>query len=266
MSGRTKIEWATSTFNPVCGCSKVSPGCENCYAAMMAARFPDSKPFEGLARFDAHGRAQWTGKVVLLPERMDEPLHWVKPRRAFVCSTSDLFHADVPDEYLGKVYDVMARAAKHEFIVLTKRAFRMREWYKSFRKDRPAGKNVIIGVTVENQDYAPRIDDLLATPGHIKMVSVEPLLGPLDLKSYLKRGVNWVIVGGESGAHGRPMNEDWVRDIRDACQESGVAFFYKQAIRGREKISFPVLDGKQHSELPDGTSLLTPAPAQTSLF
>lgn len=262
---KSKIEWCNETWNPAVGCSPISPGCQHCWAAAQAYRFgPPAFP-AGLTKMGPEGPV-WNGSVVLFPDRLNNPLSWKRKRRAFVCSTSDLFHPSVPYEYIGKVFDVMDKVDGHDFIVLTKRSSRMREWFRTFRSDRPSGKNVVLSVTVENQDFVSRVDDLLDTPGYTKMVSVEPFVGPLDLSNHLGRGISWVIVGAESGSRGRPMEDDWVRKIRDDCQASGTAFFYKQAIKDRTKISFPVLDGQQYMELPDGISDLNQTPAQSSLF
>ena len=196
MSGKTAIEWATDVWNPVTGCDRVSPGCANCYAAKMAARLKAM----GDPRYQKDGaRASGPGfGVTLHPDLLDLPLRWKKPRMVFVNSMSDLFHEDVPDWYIDRVFMVMARAPQHTFQVLTKRPMRARQWAKEAQEALPLG-NVWLGVSVENQRWAnERIPLLLGTPAAVRFVSCEPLLGPLDLR--WSRALHWVIVGGESGA------------------------------------------------------------------
>ncbi|MCA0204341.1 MAG: phage Gp37/Gp68 family protein [Proteobacteria bacterium] len=266
MADRTPIEWADATWNPIIGCSRVSEGCRNCYAEVMAARF--SKPGqwgEGLAQIvrkpDGSADHRWTGKVRFNERALDQPLRWRKPRRIFVCSTSDLFHEGVPDEWLDRVFAVMALAPWHTFMVLTKRPERARE-YLNRRDERgrwPAMDyaalmaatgswstpaldlregwplpNVWLGTSIEDQATADaRIPHLLATAAAVRFVSAEPLLGPVDLGGYLPDldcgdGLDLVIVGGESGPGARPMHPDWPRALRDQCVAAGTAFFFKQ--------------------------------------
>jgi protein gp37 len=247
------IIWTETTWNPVRGCSKVSPGCANCYAERMAARFcGPGEPYHGTI---ADGR--WTGKVRLEEDALTAPMRWRKPRRIFVCSMSDLFHPEVPDSYIGKIFGVMAEAHQHTFQVLTKRAQRMLEWSKSVahypKGDRSKSPvpgwppNVWLGVTAEDQKRVDeRIPLLLQTPAAVRFVSCEPLLGPVDLakagavwsdmndkiipgcRSIGTKEINWVIVGGESGPGARPMHPDWARGLRDQCQAAGVPFLFKQ--------------------------------------
>jgi len=251
MGYKSKIEWTDATWNPLRGCSKVSEGCRNCYAARVAARFSgEGQPYEGLAEMTPHG-PRWTGKVQYVMNALNQPLKWRKPRRIFVNSMSDLFHEAVPDWFIFEVFDVMYRARWHTFQILTKRPERMWEWvtwyYEKSGIERDVYPNVWLGVSVENQRVADeRIPLLLQTPAAVRFLSMEPLLGPVDLTNYLpyqyqatdewgaftdlyvQTGVDWVIVGGESGPGARPMHPDWVRSIRDQCQAAGVAFHFKQ--------------------------------------
>ena len=208
---RSQIEWTEATWNPVTGCTQVSPGCANCYAMRFAERFRGvaSHPYE--RGFD----------LQLRPERLEQPLRWKKPRTIFVNSMSDLFHPDVPDGYIQQVFAVMEEASRHRFQVLTKRSERLAEMSPQL----PWPENIWMGVSVENQRWTSRIDDLRQTGAAIKFLSCEPLLGPLDLDL---EGIDWVIAGGESGPGARPMDGDWVRGVRDQCEKACTAFFFKQ--------------------------------------
>ena len=209
---QSKIEWTDSTWNPVTGCAKISAGCANCYAERMARRL------------QAMGQPNYeNGFAVTLHEHaLELPLHWRKPQIVFVNSMSDLFHEEIPDEFIARVFDVMRRAQWHRFQILTKREKRLRELAGRL----PWPNHVLMGVTVENQNCAERIDALRLTPAKTKFLSIEPLLGPLaDLDL---AGIDWVIVGGESGPGARPMEEEWVLDIKRQCESAGVAFFFKQ--------------------------------------
>lgn len=228
------IEWTESTWNPVTGCNKVSPGCKHCYAERMAERL------------QAMGQPNYKDgfKLTLQPKMLELPLHWKKPQTIFVNSMSDLFHKDVALEYIQRVFDVMRRAHWHRFQVLTKRADRLANL--SPELDWP--QNVWMGVSVENANYIDRIDDLRRTNAAVKFLSLEPLLGPLqDLKL---QGIDWVIVGGESGPGARPMDPTWVTDIRDQCAQAGVAFFFKQWGGKNKKKAGRVLDGRTYDEMP----------------
>ena len=255
MADKTHISWTDATWSPVTGCTKVSPGCENCYIE----RTP---PFRmAHKRFDGDGIGATTG-VMLHPERLEQPLKWRKPRRIFVCSMADLFHDDVPDEYIAQVWAVMALAPQHTFQVLTKRHARMRSLLTSVafhiqvmlavweRVDRPGIKmplpNVWLGVSAEDQKRADlRIPKLLDTPSAVRFVSAEPLLGPvrlchcvhpnfggdgpeIDCPLHGAVKLDWLIVGGESGPKARPMHPDWARSLRNQCTTAGVAFHFKQ--------------------------------------
>lgn len=256
----TTIEWTDRTWNPLRGCTRISPGCQNCYAERMAARFsgPDA-PYEGLAKMTPQG-PRWTGEIRLLPEVLQEPLKWRKPRRVFVNSMSDLFHEKVPDDFIDQVFGVMGQCQQHTFQILTKRPDRMAAYFAQlFREGRqlfgPSTKydpypNVWLGTSVENTDYKHRIAELQLSPAKIRFISFEPLLG--DIGQVNLTGIHWAIAGAESGPGARPMNEDWVRSLRDQCQAAGVPFFYKQRLNERgHKVSLPELDGRQWAEWPD---------------
>ena len=225
MGDKTGIEWADATWNPVVGCSKVSPGCDNCYAIGVSARMianPKVSAYDGTVE-----EGDWTGQINLLRDRLDQPLRWKRPRRIFVNSMSDLFHPDVPVEFINDVFGVMAKADWHQFQVLTKRPQRMRDY---FNRGPAAPKfpspNVWLGTSIESDNYTFRAEHLGSIPAEVRGLSLEPLLGPLpslDLDTS-----DWVIVGGESGRDARTMHPEWVREIRDKCVAAGVPFFFKQ--------------------------------------
>lgn len=228
----TLIEWTDETWNPVTGCTKVSPGCTNCY---MFALYPR------LHEMRVPGYELTPDQVQTLPERLEEPLKWKKPRRVFVNSMSDAFHEDIPDGFIDAMFAVMRDSSRrgHTFQVLTKRPNRAVSWWRT-RGQQLLGDwpdNVWIGSSVENQEYATRLDALALLPAAIRFVSAEPLLGPLDLRKWLEdRSVHWVIVGGESGRGARPMAPEWVDSIRIQCRTTGVPLFVKQmgAVWARE--------------------------------
>jgi len=228
------IEWTESTWNPVTGCTKISPGCKHCYAERMAKRLK------------AMGQANYRDgfKLTVQEHMLELPLRWKKPQVIFVNSMSDLFHKDVPLEYVLRVFDVMQRAHWHQFQVLTKRAERLAEVSPGI--DWP--ENVWMGVSVENADYEYRIPLLRDTGAHIKFLSLEPLLGPLGELDLT--GIHWVIVGGESGPGARPMRKTWVRDIRKQCNAAGVPFFFKQWGGVNKKKTGRLLDGRTYDALP----------------
>ncbi len=211
MAERSSIEWTEATWNPVTGCTKVSPGCAHCYAETFAERFRGvpGHPYE--RGFD----------LQLRPERLEQPLSWKQPRMIFVNSMSDLFHEDIDLAYIREVFMVMRKASKHTFQILTKRSERMVEVGRRWNWP----DNVWMGVSVENQRWTRRVDDLRRVPAKVRFLSCEPLLGPLHLDL---TDIAWVIVGGESGPRARPMKPEWVRDIRQQCRDAGVAFFFKQ--------------------------------------
>jgi protein gp37 len=256
MSDRSAIEWTDATWNPVTGCTKVSPGCKHCYAEAFAERFRGvpGHPYE--QGFD----------LKLWPERLSLPLRWKERRMIFVNSMSDLFHKDVPDEFVGEVFEVMRPADWHIFQVLTKRSERMRLWSNErfcSSETPPNGKavwpaHVWAGVSVETQAYVWRIRDLQQVPARVRFLSVEPLLGPVDLDRSLLQRIHWVIVGGESGPFARPMNPEWVYAILRQCQRYGVKFFFKQwgaytpdGERVGKKAAGRVLDGRTWNEMPE---------------
>lgn len=212
MGAGTSIEWTEATWNPLTGCTKISPGCKNCYAERMSHRLR----LMGQPNY-ANGF-----ELTLHAHALETPLRWKKPQRIFVNSMSDLYHRDVPEEFILRVFDVMRRAHWHQFQVLTKRADRLEQL--SPRLDWPP--NVWQGVSVENADYTFRVDHLRRTGARVKFLSVEPLLGPIPDPDLT--GIDWVIVGGESGPGSRPMDPEWVYQLRDSCQRQGVALFVKQ--------------------------------------
>ncbi len=234
MSTNSAIEWTDTTWNPVTGCDKVSPGCKHCYAERMSRRLK------------AMGQERYRDgfNLAVHHEALDSPLHWRKPRRIFVNSMSDLFHKGVSLEFIQDVFAVMGEAPWHQFQILTKRADRLAEispllsWHS----------NVWMGVSVENNEYAWRADCLRHTDAQTKFLSLEPLLGPipdLDLAS-----IDWVIVGGESGPGARPVDAEWVRDIRDRCVSASIHFFFKQWGGTNKKKAGRVLDGRTWDEIP----------------
>lgn len=270
MADRSQIEWTDATWNPITGCKVVSPGCTNCYAMRLAGTRQKHHPSrEGLTQ-DTKAGPVWTGDVRFNEQWLDQPLRWTKPRRIFVCAHGDLFAEAVPDEWIDRVFAVMALAPQHTFQVLTKRAERMRDYSRTVTLarlmtgsvDLPAPSipapawplpNVWLGVSAEDQARADeRIPLLLDTPAAVRFISAEPLLGSIDLGSYMGEaicgstwedehgvercditgkpcaGLDWVIVGGESGPGARPMHPDWARSLRDQCQAAGVPFFFKQ--------------------------------------
>ncbi|MGC9400635.1 MAG: DUF5131 family protein [Anaerolineae bacterium] len=234
MSTHSGIEWTEATWNPVTGCTKVSPGCKYCYAERMSRRLK------------AMGQPKYAKgfELTVHPECLEQPLAWKKPRMIFVNSMSDLFHKDVPLSFIQDVFCVMRQAAQHTFQVLTKRSQRLLELNP--RLDWP--DNVWMGVSVENQDYTFRIEHLRKTAAHVKFLSLEPLLGPLpDLNL---QNIDWVIVGGESGPGARPMDEAWVTDIRDQCQVSDTPFFFKQWGGIRRKEAGRELKGRTWNQMP----------------
>jgi protein gp37 len=233
MSAGTSIEWTDATWNPVRGCTKVSPGCKHCYAERFAERFRGvaGAPYE--QGFDLR----------LVPELIDLPRGWKKPRRVFVNSMSDLFHEDVPDEYIQRVFAVMRDCPQHSFQVLTKRSERLAK----LDSELEWAPNIWMGVSVESADYMDRIDHLLETNAALKFVSAEPLLGPLPS---MPPGIGWVIVGGESGPGARDMKAEWVRPIRDQCLAAHVPFHFKQWGGVRKKLNGRVLDGRVWDQFP----------------
>ena len=219
----SKIEWTDETWNPFVGCTKVSPGCANCYAARMASRFP--------AKWgDVAVGGEWTGKIDDTDSHIrTKPFRWRKPRRVFVCSMSDLFHESILWEEIARIMVIIKMCERHTFQILTKRAKNMALFFQDFG---PPPKNVWLGVTAENQEMADeRIPFLLEIPAAVRFVSVEPMLGPVDLMPHLgysDRKIHWVICGGESGPGARPMNPAWPMNLLDQCVEAEIPFMFKQ--------------------------------------
>ncbi len=251
MSDHSKIEWTDATWNPVRGCSKVSPGCINCYAETFAERFRGvpGHPFE--QGFDLR----------LVPEKLAEPLRWRTPKMIFVNSMSDLFHEQVPDEYIVNVARVMRLANWHTYQVLTKRSERMRDLLNGKLQFASMQPNIWWGVSVENRKHGlPRIEHLLEAPAHVRFLSIEPLLE--DLGSFSLEGIRWVIVGGESGPGARPMAKEWVLSIRDLCRKAQVPFFFKQWGGVRKSETGRTLNGKTYSEFPPRSIVHVPSTAE----
>lgn len=234
MADKSAIEWTDATWNPVTGCTQVSPGCDHCYALTFAERFRGvpGHPYE--QGFD----------LKLWPDRLEMPLRWRQPRRIFVNSMSDLFHPAVPTAYIYRVFDIMAQADWHIFQVLTKRSARLLRLAPSL----PWRPNIWMGVSIESERYRWRADHLRAVPAHIRFISAEPLLGPLDRVNL--DGIDWVITGGESGAQHRLCDPAWVRPVRDRCLVSGIAYFHKQWGGRTPKVGGRELDGRTWDEFP----------------
>jgi protein gp37 len=225
----SNIEWTDATWNPTTGCDRVSPGCDNCYALTMAARLKGM----GQEKYQNDGDSRTSGpgfKLTVHPDTLDLPLRWRKPRRVFVNSMSDLFHRDVPSHFIGSVFRTMARCPQHTFQILTKRPDRMAAWLANNEITVPTLPNVWLGTSIESDRYTFRADRLRNTPAAVRFLSLEPLLGPLP--SLNLTGIDWAIVGAESGRGARRMDLGWVRDIRDRCAEQGVALFVKQLSGG----------------------------------
>jgi protein gp37 len=247
MSDKSKIEWTDATWNPVRGCTKVSPGCAHCYAETFAERFRGvpGHPFE--FGFDMR----------IVPEKLGDPLRWGTSRMIFVNSMSDLFHKDVSDDYIVSVARVMTAANWHTYQVLTKRAERLQTMLKGELGFAAEKKHIWWGVSVENRRHGlPRVDLLRESPAKVHFLSIEPLLE--DLGTINLRGIDWVIVGGESGPGARPMSADWVRSIRAQCDTAGVKFFFKQWGGVRKAETGRVLDGQTYSAFPDRVKVQAP--------
>jgi len=237
MSANSSIEWTDATWNPATGCTQVGPGCDHCYALTFAERFRGvpNHPYE--QGFD----------LKLWPGRLELPLQWKKPKKIFVNSMSDLFHKDIPDDYIRQVFDVMVRADWHTFQVLTKRSSRL----ASLGQSLPWRPNIWAGVSVELDRMVSRVDHLRQVPAHVRFISAEPLLGPLDHINL--EGIHWLITGGESGNGCRPCDPQWVRDLRDRCISQDVAFFHKQWGGRIPKVNGRELDGRTWDEFPTST-------------
>lgn len=238
MADKSAIEWTDATWNPVTGCTKITSGCDNCYAERFSERFrgvPDH-PFEN--GFD----------LTLRPSRLEQPLHWTHQRMIFVNSMSDLFHKGVPTEFVDRVFDTMERAEQHIFQVLTKRSSRMRNYLNRRYEVVDPPEHVWFGVSVEDATGATRINHLQDSRANVRFLSVEPLIGPVGAVNL--DGIHWVIAGGESGPSARVMRIEWAREIRDQCNEQGVSFFFKQWGGFRPKSGGRELDGREWNEFP----------------
>jgi protein gp37 len=242
MSEQTGIEWTDATWNPVTGCTKISPGCKNCYAERLAARLQAME----------NPRYQKGFSVTLQPDLLALPLRWRQPKRIFVNSMSDLFHEAIPEDFIRRVFEVMARADRHVFQILTKRSGRL----ASLAPRLPWSLNIWQGVSVENARYTTRIDHLRTVPAAVRFLSIEPLLGPIP--NLPLAGIDWVIVGGESGPGRRPMAAAWAREIRDQCVMAGVPFFFKQWGGRTPKAAGRVLDRRTWDEMPTPFASATP--------
>lgn len=239
MADSSPIEWTDSTWNPVTGCTKLSTGCDHCYAERFSERFRGvpGHPFE--PGFD----------LTLRPARLEQPKLWRRPRLIFVNSMSDLFHKNIPNEYVGQVFDTMQTADWHVYQVLTKRSSLMRNFINRRFNEAPAPEHIWLGVSIENASTLSRLRHLQQTNASVRFVSFEPLLGPLgevDLS-----GIHWIIAGGESGPGARPMDVGWLRELRDQCIEQGVAFFFKQWGGRTPKTGGNTLDRRQWLEYPE---------------
>jgi len=253
MSLNSHIEWTDATWNPVRGCTKISPGCKHCYAETFAERFRGVKGHPYEQGFDLR----------LVPEKLTEPLLWRSPKLVFVNSMSDLFHEDVPDEYIEMVCRVMTTAKWHTFQVLTKRSTRLRDLLSGRLRFAAEQEHIWWGVSVENRKHGlPRLADLQAAPARIRFLSIEPLLE--NLGRFGLFGISWAIVGGESGPGARPMREEWVLSIRDLCSASRVPFFFKQWGGVRKKKHGRLLQGRTYDEYP--VRVASPIPEPASCF
>lgn len=247
VADRSAIEWTEATWNPVTGCDRVSPGCDHCYAMTLAKRLKAM----GSEKYQNDGDPRTSGPgfgVTMHPQTLDEPFRWRNPRVVFVNSMADLFHAKVTLSFVREVFEVMRATPQHTYQVLTKRSLRLRRLAEKL--DWPS--NVWMGVSVENADALSRVDHLRDVPAAMRFLSCEPLLGPLD--GINLAGIDWVIAGGESGPNYRPMHISWARAIRDACNDSGVAFFFKQWGGRTPKTLGRELDGRRWDEMPAGAS------------
>jgi protein gp37 len=243
MAGNSAIEWTETTWNPVTGCDRVSPGCAHCYALDLAARLKAM----GQPKYQRDGETKSSGPgfgLTLHPDVLEAPLSWKQPRVIFVNSMSDLFHEEIPEDFIRRVFDVMVEAEQHTFQVLTKRHERLSQLAPDLRWPR----NVWIGVSIENRKFVDRADHLREVPASVRFISAEPLLGPLD--DLRLDGLDWLIAGGESGPRHRPMNPDWVRDLCNRCASADIPFFFKQWGGRTSKAGGRLLDGRTHDGMP----------------
>jgi protein gp37 len=249
MASSTAIEWTDATWNPITGCTKISAGCDNCYATRFSERFRGVPGHPFATGFD----------LTLRPERLLQPLGWKTPRMIFVNSMSDLFHKEIPKTYITSVFDTMERANWHIYQVLTKRSSLLQKFINERYKTRPAPAHIWLGVSVENQQATSRIAHLQKANASIRFLSVEPLISPVG-KLNLK-GIDWVIVGGESGPRARPMDARWAIDVRNQCSKAKVAFFFKQWGGRSPKSGGRLLEGREWNEFP---ATLPTIPSQRS--
>jgi protein gp37 len=249
MADATQIEWTDSTWNPITGCSKITAGCDFCYAERFSERFRgvEGHPFE--SGFD----------LMLRPSRLTQPFQWRQPRRIFVNSMSDLFHKEVPFSFIDAIFDTMEKADWHTYQVLTKRSSVLVRYLRQRYDDKLAPPHIWLGVSVENEDNTVRLKHLKTAQASVKFVSFEPLLGPIGRMDL--EGIDWAIVGGESGPRARPMAEEWALDIRDKCKRDGVAFFFKQWGGIRPKSGGRKLNGREWSEYPFAKNHFEPTAA-----
>lgn len=250
MGDKSAIEWTDATWNPTTGCDRVSPGCDNCYALTLAKRLKAM----GQPKYQTDGDPRTSGPgfgLTTHEDTLDVPRTWRAPRRVFVNSMSDLFHPRVPDEFVRRVFGVMAETPRHQYQVLTKRPRRAAAMADSL----PWTPNIWLGTSIESNEYVDRADQLRRVPAAVRFLSCEPLLGPLD--ELILDGLGWVIVGGESGAGARPMHIDWVRDLRDRATRAGVPFFFKQWGGRTPKAGGRQLDGRTWDQLPTSEGRLS---------
>lgn len=246
MAGASDIEWTDATWNPVAGCSMVSPGCTNCYAMRMAARLQAMglDKYKGTTR-KTGGRSVWTGLIRIDEKALVAPLRWRKPRLIFVNSMSDLFHERVPSEFIDRVWEVMESASQHRFQLLTKRPERMNEYVTAKGRVPP---NVWLGTSIESEAYLDRIDAIRRLPGPVRFISFEPLLGRIRRPDLT--GIDWIIVGGESGPGARPIEEGWAIELLKAAKKYGSAYFFKQWGGPIKKLNGRSLLGRTWDEMP----------------
>ncbi|MEW9555957.1 DUF5131 family protein [Nonomuraea sp. NPDC050783] len=247
MADKSGIEWTEATWNPTTGCDRISPGCDNCYALTLARRLKAM----GNPKYQRDGDPRTSGEgfaLTLHPEVLLTPYRWARPRTIFVNSMSDLFHARVPDDFIRQVFEIMVDTPRHTYQILTKRPRRLARLAGRL----PWSSNIWIGVSIETQAQAWRLDDLRKVPSAVRFVSAEPLLG--DLVSIDLAGIDWLIAGGESGPNHRPMDPEWIRSLRDRCLEAEVPFFFKQWGGRTPKHGGRELDGKIYSDLPEPES------------
>ncbi len=238
MAPNTTIEWTNATWNPVTGCTKISAGCDNCYAERFSERFRGVKDHPFQNGFD----------LTLRSERIEQPLSWKKPKMVFVNSMSDLFHKEIPIEFISRVFDTMEHADHHIFQVLTKRSSLMRNFVNNRYKNGRAPEHIWLGTSIEDNIRCSRIQHMQEMKASVRFLSIEPLIGPIEKLDL--DGIHWVIVGGESGPRSRPMKSEWVRSIRDQCKKQEVPFFFKQWGGLRPKSGGRLLDGKEWSQFP----------------